>query len=324
MSDENVITDVESLVDFVLGDESENDHHSPDTEGNTAETQVPQDAPEVKDDADEFDPYGENEESPFAEDSAENQQDNEHDKPSEQAPATADSAAEKEEKTTQQPEVDYQQEINKLTKRLHDTQKAFHESTERAAQLQKRLDAIEEKSKQSAAEEDGDNWFSDSDNKEVAALKQEISDIQKDNEALGQQQQEIQQQANLAAWHQAAASVRQEHEDFDELVYEKLEPLLDEETGDARVRELYLSQKDLSPAGAYKFARSLPMILEMLNDPEAFHAKIESLKKEVKSRASDAPVRKVTGNDGLRVMNSADFAEESRSASGSLIDEIFG
>jgi hypothetical protein len=154
-------------------------------------------------------------------------------------------------------------------------------------------------------------------------LKQELSEIQKENETIGSQQQEIQQQANLTAWHQAAEPIRREHADFDELVYEKLEPMLDEKTGDARVRALYMQQQDKTPAGAYKFARSLPMILEMLDDPESFHRKITNFNQEIKKEKIGEPPRKVTGNEAFRGMNSADFAEEKTSASRSLVDELF-
>lgn len=321
MSEENVITDVDSLIDFVLGDEAEAAHHSPGKEDHTAAEEA-ETTPEVKSDAEEFDPYGDNSSIDFADDSVEEQKEKEGEDAPENAPAEADSAEKKEEKAPEKTTVDYQQEITNLNKRLHDTQKAFHESTERASRLQKRLDELEKK-KVSEENDHDDNWFSDADSKEVDSLKQELSDIRKENEALGSQQQEIQQQANLAAWHQAAEPVRQEHADFDELVYEKLEPLLDEETGDARVRQLYMQQQDKTPAGAYKFARSLPMILEMLNDPESFHRKITNFNQEIqKEKVKDSP-RKVTGNEALRVMNSADFAEERSSVGRSLVDELF-
>jgi hypothetical protein len=324
MSENVVVSEDESLIDAIFGDAPEADHHSQEEAKQQIESSDPAPAPEVKDDADEFDPYGEKEDSPFFPDSAEEEVTPAEGKAPETAPSKEDSAEKEVGKAPEKNDVDYQQEISKLNKRLHDTQKAFHETSQKAANLQKRLDELESK-KNHPEDQDDDNWFKESDNKEVDAIKQELSEIKRESEDLSAQQQEIQQQANLTAWHQAAAPVRAEHADFDELVYEKLEPMLDEETGDARVRALYLQQKDKSPAGAYNFARNLPLILEMLDNPEGFSAKVASLKKEVNpSSPEDKSPRKVTGNEALRVMNSADFAEEKTKGNRSLIDEIFG
>jgi hypothetical protein len=324
MSENVVVNEDESLVDAIFGDAPAEEYHSREDAKEQLDSPTPSPAPEVKDDADEFDPYGENEESPFADDSAEEKKENQEEKAPETAPDKTDSAPDEAKKTPEKTDVDYQQEINNLNKRLHDTQKAFHETSQKAANLQKRLDELENK-KSDPAKEDDDDWFSETDSKEVDALKQELSEIKQESEALGNQQQEIQQQANLAAWLKEAAPVREKYADFDELVYKKLEPMLDEENGDPRVRSLYLQQTDLSPEGAYKFAKSLPMILEMLDDPEGFSAKIASLEKEVKQDPSEEKTpRKVTGNEALRVMNSADFAEEKNSEYRSLVDEIFG
>jgi chromosome segregation ATPase len=325
MSEERVITEEESLIDFALGGEDDS-RHSPEAEKET-DSETGSNAPEAEDVAETFDPYGDDDsEDSFADDSAEEESKAVESKEG-KAPADADSAEETEAKTPAPAQVDHSQEIANLQKRLHDTQQAMHKATARAADLQKKLDALESKKSTKNSGDSEEDWFSDSDDddKEVTALKQELEEIKKENEDLGNQQQDIQQQANLAAWHNAAAPLRAEHADFDELVYEKLEPLLDPETGDARIRELYLQQKDRTPSGAYKFAKSLPMIFEILENPEAFHAKMHSLDEKIKQAPPEnKTASKANKKAALDMVNSADFADAPRGQSRSLVDDIFG
>jgi hypothetical protein len=321
MSEKNVVSENESMVDAIFGDAQETADHSRSGSA-TAVTETQETAPDVKDDAADFDPLGEKSEVYFADESAE-EAEKESVERSEKAPEASDSAESKNEKAPEKTAEEYTEEITKLNKRLHDTQKAFHESRERAASLQKKLDEIESK-KHSAEAEDDDNWFDDSDDKAVTALKKEISEIKAENESFEAEQEEIQKQVNLTAWHQAAAEVRAKHSDFDEVVYEKFEPLLDEETGDPRVRALYMQQQDKTPAGAYKFAKNLPFILEMLDNPDSFQEKIRSVKDAVKNNNTEETPRKVTGKAGLDMVNSADYPEEKSRSAKSLVDEIFG
>ena len=319
MSDERVITDTESLIDFVMGDENESYHSPQDKEEQkeVSETASPED---VDTDGNTF---HDDDDGFVADDS---QTDSDANGGAEQASSAEQKAPSKEDSAAKAPEVqvDYQYEINNLHKRLHDTQKAMHEATSRASALQKRLDDLEKSKKEKSLENtEDDNWFSDSEDKAVAEIRQELSDIKKENDNLSLQQQDIQQQANLTAWHQAAAPLRQQYADFDELVYEKLEPLLDEKTGDARIRELYMQQQDRSPAGAYKFAKSLPMIREILDNPESFHQKMHTLEEATKIKKEE-PVRRTQGRDAMRMVPSADFAESSQGRTRSLVDEVFG
>jgi hypothetical protein len=326
---EEIIKDVDSLVDFVLGDDSEMNYHSPEAQDEKAD--VSEMPPEFDSDAELFEPYGEDddEEEPIDSDSGKQPESEAEKQQPADAPATADSAPSEEVKPEETNTVDYQAEIAKLEKRLHDTQKAYHESNARAAEFQKRLENLESKAankeKKEASEDD---WFEDDseDEKTDSALKKELNDIRQRSETLEARQEEIQHQANLNAWHTAAAPVRAEHPDFDELVYQKLEPLLDEQTGDSRIRMLYMQQEDRSPAAAYKFARSLSTILEMLDDPDGFHTRMESLKNEIKNASSikETQPRAAKGKAALDMVNSAEFADDPKKAPRSLVDELFG
>jgi DNA repair exonuclease SbcCD ATPase subunit len=330
MSEENVVVEDESLIDSVFSGGDENVNHSPEAE-NKAEASPESKAPESTAEAEEvFDPYGDDDDTAetFDDDSAKEGK-TEEEKTEQEAPALSDSADGKGEKAPEASEADHAKEIANLNKRLHDTQAAMHKATAKAAELQKKLEALEQKKAKAEntdddADDEEDDWFSDPDEKEVDALKKELSEIQQDNKDLESQQQELQQQANLAAWHQAAASVRAAHADFDELVYDKLEPLLDPENGDARIRELYMQQKDRTPAGAYKFAKSLPMILEILENPEAFHAKMHSFEEKVNQAPLKVDSTRKNNKAALDMVNSAEFADNSKTASVSLVDAVFG
>jgi chromosome segregation ATPase len=319
MSEEVFAGDNESIIDRMFGEEKTETPHSR-TEEKLDATNDPAPAPEAEKSLETFDPYDDGSDEDFADDSAEEKAEKEDVKADKEAPAPADSAEEKEAQAPQRTAEDYEQEIAKLNKRLHDTQKAYHERSEKASSLEKRIAELE--NKKSDTNEEDDNWFSEDDKKEVASLKQELSEIKKENEAFGEQQQEIQQQANLAAWHQAAASVREKHADFDELVYDKLEPMLDEEKGDPRIRALYLQQMDKTPEGAYKFAKNLSLLLELLDNPEGFEARVanNATKKE---NATPEPPRTVQGKEALRNLPSADYAEENTFRTDSLVDKFF-
>ena len=322
MSEENLSMSEESIVDLVFGGEPVKESHSQAGENDKAD--LPGNAPEAKEEIETFDPYDTGNDDDFADDSAADKEVVQDEPAPEKAPATADSAEEKEAAVPEKTAEEYQQEIANLNKRLHDTQKAYHERSERAADLQKRLEALENR-KSPDSDGDEDDWFSEDDKKEVDALKQELTSLKEDNEAFEAQRQEIQQQANLAAWHQAAAGVRKAHPDFDKVVYEDFEPLLDEKTGDARIRSLYLQWQDKSPEGVYKLAKQLPILLEVLDNPDTWQEKVQSLQQTINNSPETTPhPRRVSGKEALRNLQSADDAEDTPQHSGSLVDKIFG
>ena len=182
MSEEIVSSENVSLVEEIFGDQPEPADHSRDDSSNDVAEPL-KDAPEAEDDSAEFDPFGDAPEYSFADDSA--QEEAEKNIPEEKAPEKSDSAKDKQvvEKTAEE----YQQEITNLNKRLHDTQKAFHESSERASNLQKKLDEIE--TKKSSGQKDDDNWFDDSDDEQVDSLRKELSEIKENAKAADDQRQ---------------------------------------------------------------------------------------------------------------------------------------
>jgi hypothetical protein len=98
--------------------------------------------------------------------------------------------------------------------------------------------------------------------------------------------------------------------------------MLDEENGDPRVRNLYLQQTDLSPEGAYKFAKSLPYLLEYLDNPDGFMERMQSHNNN-NNKAHEEKSRTVQGKEALRILPSADYAEEKTAGSDSLVDKFF-
>lgn len=192
-----------------------------------------------------------------------------------------------------------QEEVKTLQKRFHDTQRAMHEAKTENANLRKELESLKT---QRAAEED---WFSESDAARVEALETELQESDKNLEELETEQSDIEERAAIAIWDAAAAQVQAEHTDFDEVVYEKFVPLLDEQSGNAQVRQMWLQQTDKSPAAAYAFAKKVEDLLLMQNDPEAYRAKIRS-EIEREQNINNEETNTVTGKEGLDLLNSAD------------------
>lgn len=290
---EEVNKEFDEMLEDVMGGES----HSPETP-ESAEKSLEAEENAAPDAKETFDPYGD-EEYTFADDSA---QDDGEAKKKEGAPEKSDSAPEKKEPAPDAEKIALQTQITNYEKRLHDTQSAMHKANEERARLQKELDEL--KKRNSAPEEkkeDGDDdWFKDSDTGE-----EKTAELESKIKAVEEKQEQYQQEQALQQWQIEAEKVAAEHEDFNSLVYEKLEPLLDEENGDPAVLAAYTRWKDKSPAGAYEFARRM------------FAAETPAEKEE---KAAPDPTR---GKAGLDRINSADFAEEKRSHS-NMIDEVFG
>lgn len=204
-------------------------------------------------------------------------------------------------------------EIETLKKRLHDTQSAMHRATEERSKLEKELNELKRK------REDEDDWFSEEDKDRSEQLE---GDLQKSDEELSRLDAEktsIEVKAAEAIWDAAAAKVIAEHPDFEELVYGKLAPLIDESNTDPeakRVRELY-AKTDKSPATAYKFAKELEERLLIDSDPEAYKQKVRS---EIE-REYYGDVQHIEGKEGLDLLNSADGVDYNSSvSSGDVLD----
>lgn len=207
-----------------------------------------------------------------------------------------------------------QAEIANLQKRLHDTQSAMHKATKERSMYEKELNELK------AKKEDEDDWFSEEDKEKSEQLE---SDLKKSDEQLSQldaEKNSIENKAAEAIWDAAAAKVIAEHPDFEEVVYGKLAPLLDNDNNDPEAkttRELYKALPDKSPASAYKFAKELEDRLLMHKDPEAYRQKIRS---EIEREITGKDSNNVEGKDGLDLLNSADYANIVSSASENVLD----
>lgn len=287
----------DEMLDDVLGGTPETEDHSPEQSGGSDKSLgAENDAPKAEDT---FDPYGE-EYNSFADDSA--QAETEEVK-QEGTPEKTDSVPEEKAPEADAEKIALQEQLANFEKRLHDTQTAMHKANEARAKLEKELEALKKKPENTGGD---DNWFKDNDTDDADNGK--TAELQGKIDALEEQQKQYQQEQALQKWNMEAAKVMAEHEDFQELVYEKLEPLLDEENGDPAVLAAYSRWKDKTPAGAYAFARKMFSV----ETPEA----------ETKQEAKPA-LDPTKGKAGLDRMNSAEFSEPKRQ-SGNMIDDVFG
>lgn len=206
-----------------------------------------------------------------------------------------------------------QAEIANLNKRLHDTQSAMHRATEERSKLEKELNELKSK------REDEDDWFSEEDKEKSEQLEGDLKKSDEELSRLDAERTSIEVKAAEAIWDAAAAKVIAEHPDFEEVVYGKLAPLIDENNDSQeakRVRELY-AKTDKSPAAAYKFAKELEERLLMDSDPEAYKQKIRS---EIE-REYYGDVQHIEGKEGLDLLNSADGVDYNSSVpAGDVLD----
>ena len=234
---------------------------------------------------------------------------------------TGDNAPETEDKKTvddsakkEEPDVNKMQaEIENLSKRLHDTQSAMHRATEERSKLEKELNDLKNK------QADEDDWFSEEDKEKSEQLEGDLKKSEEELSRLDAEKTSIEVKAAEAIWDAAAAKVIADHPDFEEVVYGKLAPLIDEnnDTPEAkRVRELY-AKTDRSPASAYKFAKELEDRLLIDSDPEAYKQKIRS---EIEREYRGEESQNIEGKDGLDLINSADGVDYNTAPSGDVLD----
>ena len=204
-------------------------------------------------------------------------------------------------------------EIERLTKRLRDTQSAYHKATSEKAKAEKEL--AELKTKKS-----GDDWFSDEDKKKEATLEKAIQEHEAAQRTSMEQSKEIEVQAAEAAWESASAQVRAEHKDFDQMV-DLLVSALDEksEQFDAAVKAEYQKVKDKSPASVYAFAKKLADFQAYVKDPEGFKAN----RQPKDTNNNEETDRTIKGKEGLDMVNSAAFPSSTKTESESFVDAVF-
>ena len=220
-----------------------------------------------------------------------------------------------------EPEVDVaalQQEIATLNKRLHDTQSAMHKATGEKAELQKELDSLKKK------QADEDDWFSEDDKNRVTELEAALEKADKDLAAQDEQAKELARQKAVSEWDAAAAPVIKEHPDFNHVMYEKLVPLLDPQTGNPQIRAAWEALEDKSPASQYAFAKKQLDILEFQKDPEAYKKKLREGFSKKPSDIGDEGGEPITGKDGLDLLQSASGPAANNRGSGDFLDSVFG
>lgn len=299
---ETTNSELEAMVDDLMGGEAKEPDHSPEAESVTDRTPE-QIAPET----DEI--FSPEKEETAVSDSAKKDG-------TEKTASTPEKDSVPEEKTDPDREkLALQQEINNYKKRLHDTQKAMHEANTAKAELQKELDSLKQKKSNA---DDNDNWFSEEGSDgAIGKIEKELAEVKQQSADLKKQQQQYREEMLRQQWLKEADDLAKEHSDFEKLVYEQLEPLVNEETGDPIVRALYMQQEDRSPAGAYAFAKKY----------FAAKAKISGAEPEAtpgENKTDNAgKISSVGGKAGLDRMNSAEFAEE-RKIYTNMVDEVFG
>lgn len=304
-----------SFVDVVLGGES----HSPEGSAKESESALKAvddgDAPIPEDDAD--DEFGE--ESDSVESAKESAAEGESAQESPKIPKDGEEAtSEEKDESAEDPEVErLKQQVESYRKRLHDTQAAMHRATGERSRLRKELEEL--KAKQ--AEED--DWFSETDKARVTELETAIRKADETvirNEAAAE---EITKQRVEAEWDAAAAPVIAKHKDFEEIVYDKLTPLLDPVSGNAQVRAAYDALPDKGPAAVYEFSKKMLDVLEFQRDPEGYK---ENLRKQMSYRKEPESVHgAVEGKEGLDMLPSADMPGDlSEERPISFVDALFG
>jgi chromosome segregation ATPase len=293
---------LDAVLDDVMGGSfGEDKDHSPDTK-ETAEEQTETEVSNAPETEEVFDPFAD--EATFVDDSAEKEhekEDSQDNAPDKKDSAQDDDAAKKREEETEA----LKKEIANYEKRLRDTQKAMHEANTERAKLQKELDSI-----RSRKEESGDdNWFDSSEDK-TAQLETKIKDLEN-------KQEQFQQDLAVEQWITEAKKLSTQYDDYEDLVFNKLEPMLDETTGDQALIAAYTKWQDKSPAGAYEFAKRFFGYNDRINGTATKEVS------ENKTKEAERTVDPHRGKAGLDRMNSAAFAEPRR-VQRDMVEELFG
>ena len=307
-----------SFVDDVFGGDAMSDDHSQDT-GIDVDAEVENDDAESEEEDKDSKVPGKG--KPDSTDDDEFDDDDDSEENSDAAPKKDKKPPEKEQTAPEKDPEELKQEVANLQKRLHDTQAAMHKATTERAALQKELDALK------AKKENEDDWFSDSDANREKELEDSLKKADEDIARQQAEQNELKSQEAASVWDAAAAPVIKEHPDFEDVMYLKFAPLLDEKTGNQQVIKAWNELKDKSPASAYEFAKQQLDILEFQRDPKAYK---ENLLKTNKNKPpeddeededdDDVP----RGKDGLDMLNSEDVRTPNlRRSEVSFIDDVF-
>lgn len=184
------------------------------------------------------------------------------------------------------------EELEKVRSRLHDTQQGFHSVCQERAKMRKRIEELE------AKEADEDEWFSSSDDEELERVREEYAKSeQAEKEALAKANsvEEEQNAKRYELWESKAKSVRNSHEDYDEVV-----TWLNQEVGrNPRVKEEWQT-KPQTPQEAYALGKKWISFIE----------------------GKQTPVRKVSNRSALDSINSSTISSGIKS-SGARLEDFF-
>ena len=205
------------------------------------------------------------------------------------APVNTDSARETDEKSGEDNEQQLlRATVDRLDKRLKDTQRRLHDECAKRSELQKELEAFKER-------ESNEDWFSAADTSRRQEVEKELADSEERLRKLDEETRKEQEDANVQRWDQEAALVERKHPDFKERVYGYLGDFIDEKSDkyDVAIHRAWLRHADKSPAGAYQFASDLSRKLAALEAPNVDGPRTQF-------NGSQAP----TGRVGLDMVNS--------------------
>ena len=307
-----------SFVDDVFGGDAMSDDHSQDT-GIDLDAKVENE--DAESDEENEDSKVPGKDKPDSTDDAEFDDDDDSEENSDAKPKEDKKPSEKAQDAPEKDSAELKQEVEKLQKRLHDTQAAMHKATTERAALQKELDALK------AKKENDEDWFSETDS---AREKELEANLKKADDEIARQQAEqddLKGQQAASVWDAAAAPVIEKHPDFEKVVYGQFTPLLDAKTGNQQVIKAWNELKDKSPASVYEFAKEQLDILEFQKDPKAYKENLLKAHKnkppeDIDDDEDDDDIPR--GKDGLDMLNSEDISTpHRRGGEVDFIDEVF-
>lgn len=203
--------------------------------------------------------------------------------------------------------------LERVNKRLHDTQSRLHEECAKRADLQKELSDFQRK------QEESDDWFSDEDNKRKQELEKQIAESDERLRQIGEESSTTQTEEAKEEWLAQANAEAKKHPDFDQKVYKDLGNLIDPQSKgfNPAVRQAWDNMQDKSPESAYKFAGEMLERLEAFNNPDAFKEKIRQ--DVLKNLGNDKPF----GSEGLDMVNSANEGVQARTEPDGFVEALF-
>lgn len=185
-------------------------------------------------------------------------------------------------------------ELEKLKSRLHDTQQGFHSVCQERAALRKRIEELE------AKEADEDQWFSSSEDEELEQAREKYAKSEQAEKDALEAANKVEQERGekiAAIWESKAKSVRNSHQDYDEVVGW----LNEEVVQNPRVKKMWDEVPNKTPSEAYALGSRLKSFFD---------------------GGYEKPVRKVSNRSALGAVNSSAF-ESKQKPSGARLEDFF-